>query len=293
MSHRVVSGSDPSMPFDQRSFRPVRPIEAPPLEASVSDFGGAPEPGQQARRVRVPPVPTLVDEVREPEPTRSFDPSIDAETIRLLTEGVERQRAAGFTGYDPRFAYVVDPSKQELMVIDWSSGAVADRFPAGTGSRGLGFGGAQTPVGFFTMGGVRIARGASAYIQTGDSRAGVSGVYAEMLYPPSHPDRDLRGRVPNNVIIHGFNPSVSQMLRDRHRQGMIGRIPCTTGCPVLNMDDLPEFSRYLRESAGVFDPGARPNSDLRRLIRTKQVVEYSKPSGLGDPILILNRPFRG
>ena len=58
------------------------------------------------------------------------------------------------------------------------------------------------------------------------------------------------------------------------------------------MEDLPTLAPYLIESAGKFDPTANPNSKLRSLIRSKQVVEYSTKGKLGDPILILNRPFR-
>lgn len=218
---------------------------------------------------------------------------LDWEAVRLLNEGIESQKSAGFPDYDPTYAYVVDPSKQEMTVIYLRSRAPVLKIPVGTGKRGLGFGGAQTPIGFFTMGGVRIAKDASAYIQTGDSRTGVSGIYAEMLYPPSHPTQRLQGRVPNNVIIHGFNPSVSQMLRDRHRKNLIGNVPCTTGCPVPKIEDLPKLVPFIKESAGEFDPASKPNSALRSLIRSRKVVEYSRKGELGDPILILDRPFRG
>ncbi|MDF1755301.1 MAG: L,D-transpeptidase [Verrucomicrobiales bacterium] len=217
---------------------------------------------------------------------------VDREIYTQLTQGIAAQKQAGHPDYAPQRAYVVDPSEQKMMVLSLSSWQPLLVIDVGTGKNGLGFGSAQTPTGFFTMGGVRIAKDASAYIQTGDSKTGVSGVYAEMLYPPSHESRSLRGRVPNNVIIHGFNPSASGMLRERHRKKMIGRIPCTTGCPVPGMKDLPRLAPYLKDSAGEFDPTARPNSNLRSLIRRKQVIEYSSKGQLGDPILILDRPFR-
>ncbi len=217
---------------------------------------------------------------------------MDREVALLLKEGIEAQRQAGVTDYNPKTAYVVDPSTQEMKVYHLESLTPMLTIPVGTGKNGLGFGGAQTPIGFFTMGGVRIAKGASAYIQTGDSRQGVSGLYAEILYPPSHPNPSLRGRVPNNVVIHGFNPRASQMLKERHTKKMIGKFPCTTGCPVPAMKDLPKLAPYLKDSAGAFDPGSTPNGTLQSLLRKKQVVEYSNESGLGDPILILDRPFR-
>lgn len=219
--------------------------------------------------------------------------TMDSDIVSMLKDGIEQQRFAGHPDYRPVFGYVVDPSKQQMEVYDLQSWKPCLTIPVGTGKRGLGFGGAQTPTGFFTMGGVRIAKQSSAYIQTGDSRTGVSGVYAEMLYPPSHPNKKLHGRVPNNVIIHGFNPSASQMLHDRHHKNMIGRIPCTTGCPVPGMKDLPKLSPYLIKSAGQFDPTARPNANLRKLIRSGQVVQYEVEGRLGDPILILDRPFKG
>lgn len=219
--------------------------------------------------------------------------SMDSDVVAMLKKGIQEQRFAGHPDYNPVYGYVVDPSKQEMKVYDVRSWTPKLTIPVGTGKRGLGFGGAQTPTGFFTMGGVRIAKNSSAYIQTGDSRKGVSGVYAEMLYPPSHSEKKLHGRVPNNVIIHGFNPKVSQMLHDRHHKNMIGRVPCTTGCPVPGMNDLPKLTPFLKRSAGQFDPTARPNAALRSLIRKGQVTEYYTEGRLGDPILILDRPFKG
>lgn len=247
-------------------------------------------PGERFIKRRVVPIPSksLETSVRI-----SPDPRIDLEMVNLFERGIEAQRRAGHPGYNPERVYLIDPSRQQMHVINRKTGSVEVSLPTGTGKRGLGFAGAQTPVGFFTMGGVRIAKDASAYIQTGDSRQGVSGIYAEILYPPSHPDPRLRGRVPNNVIIHGFNPRVSSMLRERHEKKLIGRIPCTTGCPVLAIKDLPILAPYLKKSAGAFDPSSRPNSNLRRLIARRQVVQYSNKIRLGDPILILDRPFKG
>lgn len=210
---------------------------------------------------------------------------------KLLAEGIEAQKRAGYPDYSPRYAYVLDPSIQEMVVVHAASGDVVLKLSVGTGTGGLGFGSSQTPVGFFTMGGVRIARNASAYIQTGDSKTGISGIYAEILYPPSHPVSRLRGRVPNNVIIHGFNPSASSAMRERHERGLIGRAPCTTGCPTPAVKDLPSLAPYLKLSAGSFDPDAEPNSTLRSLISRGEVEEFSREE-LGDPILILDRPFR-
>jgi hypothetical protein len=217
---------------------------------------------------------------------------MEPEIAFLLQEGIAAQREAGFADYDPQTAYVVDPSAQEMTVYHLESLSPMLTIPVGTGKNGLGFGGGQTPTGFFTMGGVRIARGANAYIQTGDSRQGVSGIYAEILYPPSHHNPALRGRVPNNVVIHGFNPRASQMLKERHTKKLIGKYPCTTGCPVPAMKDLSKLAPFLPESAGAFDPTSRPNGTLQSLLRKKQVIEYTNESGLGDPILILDRPFR-
>lgn len=62
--------------------------------------------------------------------------------------------------------------------------------------------------------------------------------------------------------------------------------------PVLAIKDLPILAPYLKKSAGAFDPSSNPNSSLRRLIARGQVTQYSNRMGLGDPILILNRPFK-
>jgi len=138
------------------------------------------------------------------------------------------------------------------------------------------------------MGGVRIARNADSSIQTGDSKRGVSGIYAEILYPPTYPDPKLRGYVPNGVVIHSYNPEASEMLRQRRAQRMIGRVPCTTGCPVPDTDEAHKLIPYLRQSAGKFDPTTKPNANLRVLLSTGQVKQYQR-NQLGDPIYILNR----
>jgi hypothetical protein len=69
---------------------------------------------------------------------------------------------------------------------------------------------------------------------------------------------------------------------------MIGRVPCTTGCPVPDTDEAHKLIPYLRQSAGKFDPTAKPNANLRALISTGQVKQYQR-NQLGDPIYILNR----
>jgi hypothetical protein len=137
------------------------------------------------------------------------------------------------------------------------------------------------------MGGVRIARNADTSIQTGDSKKGVSGVYAEMLFPPSYPDASRRGRVPNNVVIHSYNPEASAMLRERRANRLIGRVPCTTGCPVPEIDEVHKLVPYLRSSAGRFDPVTRPNAALRSLISQGKVEEYSA-NRLGAGIFIMD-----
>ncbi|BCX49646.1 hypothetical protein HAHE_35540 [Haloferula helveola] len=210
---------------------------------------------------------------------------------QLIEAGIQAQREAGHPGYDPAHVFIVDPASQRMHVLDRKTGAVAVSVRCGTGRNGLGFGDSQTPPGFFTMGGVRIARNADTSIQTGDSKKGVSGVYAEMLYPPSHPDPKLRGRVPNGVVIHSYNPEASAMLRERREKRLIGRRPCTTGCPVPSIDEVHKLVPYLRAGAGSFDPDARPNGDLRNLIARGAVKEYSTPR-LGTPIFILSRPER-
>ena len=78
------------------------------------------------------------------------------------------------------------------------------------------------------------------------------------------------------------------MLYQRRAQRKIGRIPCTTGCPVPEIDEAPKLVSYLKQSAGKFDPTANPNSHLQALISSGQVREYQR-NRLGDPIYILNR----
>jgi hypothetical protein len=212
-------------------------------------------------------------------------------TRQLIEAGIQAQRDAGHPAYDPAHVFIVDPASQRMHVLERKTGTIAVSLRCGTGSNGLGFGDSQTPPGFFTMGGVRIARNADTSIQTGDTKKGVSGVYAEMLYPPSHPDPSLRGRVPNGVVIHSYNPEASAMLRERREKRLIGRRPCTTGCPVPSIDEVHKLVPYLRVSAGSFDPDARPNADLRSLIARGEVKEYSTRR-LGAPIFILSHPDR-
>lgn len=206
-----------------------------------------------------------------------------------IESAIEAQRQAGHPNYDPQWLYVVDPAAQRMHVTDRGTRAVRETLRCGTGKRGLGFGDAQTPVGFFTMGGVRIARDADPSIQTGDSKKGVSGIYAEILYPPSFPDPALRGMVPNGVVIHSYNPEASEMLRQRRAQRLIGRVPCTTGCPVPDIDEAPRLVPYLKQSAGRFDPTASPDADLRSHLAQGLVKEYQN-NRLGAAIYILNRP---
>lgn len=198
------------------------------------------------------------------------------------------QRKVGYPNYDPKWIYVVDPATQQMNVVSLKTGETYETLRCGTGKRGLGISHAQTPPGFFTMGGVRIAKNADSSIQTGDSKRGVSGIYAEILYPPTHSDPTLRGYVPNGVVIHSYNPNASKMLYQRRAQRKIGRIPCTTGCPVLEIDEAPRLVSYLKQSAGKFDPTATPNTHLQALIRSGQVTQYHRDQ-LGDPIYILNR----
>jgi len=201
---------------------------------------------------------------------------------------IEDQRRAGHPNYNPEWLYLVDPAAQRMHVISLKTGKIRETLRCGTGKRGLGFGHAQTPPGFFTMGGVRIAKNADSAIQTGDSKKGVSGIYAEILYPPTHPDPTLRGYVPNGVVIHSYNPDASEMLYQRRAQRMIGRIPCTAGCSVPEIDEAHKLISYLKKSAGRFDTTARPNANLRSLISRGSVKIYQRDR-LGDPIYILNR----
>jgi hypothetical protein len=205
-----------------------------------------------------------------------------------IESSIEAQRRAGHPDYNPQSLYVVDPATQRMHVISRKTKEVKETLRCGTGKRGLGFDHAQTPAGFFTMGGVRIARNADTTIQTGDSKSGVSGIYAEMLYPPSHPDPGLRGMVPNGVVIHSYNPEVSGMLRQRRAQRLIGRVPCPTGCPVLDIDQAHKLVPYLKQSAGKFDSTANPDADLRSHIAQGRVRQY-ETNRLGAAIYILNR----
>lgn len=206
----------------------------------------------------------------------------------VIEASIATQRSAGYPSYNPQWLYVVDPATQRMHVINRRSGKVVETLRCGTGKRGLGIGDAQTPPGFYTMGGVRIAQGANTNIQTGDSKTGVSGIYAEILYPPSHPDPSKRGYVPNGVVIHSYNPAVSEMLRQRRAQRLIGRVPCTTGCPVPDIDEAHKLVPYLKQSAGRFDPTASPNAKLQNLINQGLVRQYQS-NQLGAAIFIRNR----
>ncbi|YCM42789.1 L,D-transpeptidase family protein [Verrucomicrobiaceae bacterium 227] len=218
----------------------------------------------------------------------SSNPNLRSSNWSAIDSFIAAQRRTGHPNYNPEWLYVVDPAAQRMHVISLKTRKIHETLRCGTGKRGLGFAHAQTPPGIFTMGGVRIAKNADTAIQTGDSKKGVSGIYAEMHYPPTHPDPKLRGYVPNGVVIHSYNPDASDMLHQRRAQRMIGRIPCTTGCPVPAIHEAHKLVPYLKISAGKFDPTANPNSNLRSLISRGQVKIYQRAQ-LGDPIYILNR----
>jgi hypothetical protein len=220
--------------------------------------------------------------------SKRADSAVGTATLEAIEEGIDAQRAAGHGGYDPQFVFIVDPAKQRMHVLSRRDGDLALTVRCGTGKGGLGFGDDQTPPGFFTMGGVRIAEGADTSIQTGDTKKGVSGIYAEMLYPPSFADAELRGRVPNGVVIHSYNPEASAMLRERREKRLVGRVPCTSGCPVSEVDEAKKLVPYLTASAGRFDPDSRPNPALRDLIAAGKVKEHSGDS-LGAPIFVIGK----
>ena len=207
---------------------------------------------------------------------------------KKIEAAIQAQRQAGHPNYNPAWLYIVDPATQRMHVVSLKERKIYQTVRCGTGKRGLGFGHAQTPTGFFTMGGIRIAKNADTSIQTGDTKAGVSGIYAEILYPPSHPDPKLRGRVPNGVVIHSYNPEASKMLRQRRDRRLIGRVPCTTGCPVPDIDEAHKLVPFLKQSAGKFDPTSRPNAKLQSLINKGDVKQYENQK-LGAAIYILNR----
>lgn len=216
------------------------------------------------------------------------NPNLRSSDWSAIDAFIGTQRRAGHANYNPEWLYVVDPAAQRMHVLSLKTRRIHETLRCGTGKRGLGFAYAQTPPGIFTMGGVRIARNADSSIQTGDSKKGVSGIYAEIHYPPSHPNPRLRGCVPNGVVIHSYNPDASDMLHQRRAQRMIGRIPCTTGCPVPEINEAHKLIPYLKNSAGRFDPTANPNTNLRSLISQGRVKVYQRAQ-LGDPIYILNR----
>ena len=211
-------------------------------------------------------------------------------TLQQIEAGIHAQQTAGHPRYNPAYVYVVDPKKQRMFVLARKSGTIAVNIPCGTGKNGLGLGDAQTPTGFFTMGGIRIAKNGDTSIQTGDTRKGVSGIYAEILFPPTYADSALRGRVPNGVVIHSYNPKVSSMLRERRAKRLIGRVPCTMGCPVPEIEDVKKLLPYLKASAGEFDSDTRPNAALRELIRQGKVKQYARQQ-LGAAIFILGKPI--
>ncbi|MCH1507527.1 MAG: L,D-transpeptidase [Verrucomicrobiales bacterium] len=212
--------------------------------------------------------------------------TIGSSVLMQIEAGIQAQRAAGHQSYSPAYVFVVDPSKQRMYVLDRGKKGIVKTLRCGTGKKGLGIEDGQTPTGFFTMGGVRIAKNADTSIQTGDTKKGVSGIYAELLYPPSFPDAEQRGRVPNGVVIHSYNPKSSSMLRERRAKRLIGRVPCTMGCPVPEIEDVKKLLPYLKGSAGQFDPDARPNAALRSLIKQGKVKQYANKR-LGAGIFIM------
>jgi hypothetical protein len=214
--------------------------------------------------------------------------TIGSGVLMQIEAGIQAQRAAGHRSYNPAYVFVVDPSKQRMHVLARGKRDIVKTVRCGTGKKGLGIEDGQTPTGFFTMGGIRIAKNADTSIQTGDTKKGVSGIYAEILYPPSFPDPELRGRVPNGVVIHSYNPKASSMLRERRAKRLIGRVPCTTGCPVPEIEDVKKLLPYLKGSAGRFDPDARPNAALRSLIKQGKVKQYASDR-LGAGIFIMGR----
>ena len=92
--------------------------------------------------------------------------------------------------------------------------------------------------------------------------------------------------MPNGVVIHSYNPNVSSMLRERRSKRLIGRVPCTTGCPVPDLEDVKKLIPYLKASAGKFDADARPNAALRSLIKQGKVTQYAGKQ-LGAAIFIM------
>lgn len=220
-------------------------------------------------------------------PLAPVDPGVVEEIQARIDSLNESLKQSGSPGYSPKYVYVVDPRAQRMHILFAKDYQLACTLPVGTGSRGVGFESSQTPPGFYTMGGVRIAKDASSGIQTGSHLAGISGVFAELHFPPDHPDVATRGRIPINVVMHSYNPKASNMLRKRFESGLIGKVPCTMGCPVFNPQDAPIVAPYLEQSAGEFDPASKPGPALRELLRSGQVVEHSRKQ-LGDVIFVID-----
>ena len=258
----------------------------------IDEVSVDPPPGE---RPAVPPVDGV------PQTGNSFPESAmeeEAQIAPVSSQVIEEIRShidalnevlkeSGSPCYSPKYIYVVDPKTQRMHILFAKSYGLACTLPAGTGSRGVGFGSSQTPPGFYTMGGVRIAKDASSDIQTGSNLAGISGVFAELHYPPDHPKVAERGKIPINVVMHSYNPKASNMLRNRFEKGLIGKVPCTMGCPVFNPQDAPVVAPYFEQSAGEFDPASKPGPALRELLRTGKVVEYTHKR-IGDVIFVIN-----
>lgn len=217
--------------------------------------------------------------------------TIGQPVLAQIETAIRSQRQAGHPGYNPEFVLVVDPAKQRMHVLSRNKADIVTTLKCATGRGGLGPEDGQTPTGFFTIGGVRIAKNADTSIQTGDTKKGVAGIYAEMLYPPSHPAPELRGLVPNNVVIHSYNPAASKMLTERREKRLVGRVPCSSGCPVLEVEDAKTLAPYLTASAGKFDPDARPNAALKTLIAQGKVTQHARNT-LGGGVFIMGGRYR-
>lgn len=92
-----------------------------------------------------------------------------------------------------------DPTTQRLHVISLQTRQIHETLRCGTGKRGLGFGPAQTPTGFFTIGGVRIARNSDPAIQTGDSKTSLQRS-AGPFDPTAHPNATLQALINSGQV---------------------------------------------------------------------------------------------